>query len=88
MDYTRSRYIPALMNEKYKTKYSYAVNSIGLDRKDDTAYVNISLYEDFPNFSEIFQKNTDIYRRALEHFGFSKVKINISLLADDNSENK
>ena len=88
MDYTRSRYIPALMNEKYETKYSYAVHSIGLDRKDDTAYVNISLYEDFPNFSEIFQKNTGIYKRALGHFGFSKVEINISLLADDNSENK
>lgn len=68
MDYTRDRYIPALLEEKHKEKSSYKIKSINLNKKSDTECEMVfELFEDIQNFKEEFV-NMQIYKDVLRHF--------------------
>ncbi len=80
MDYTRSRYIPELLEEEHKSKYSYNIEKIELKRENDKVKVEITLFNPDKNFELSFKTNLNIYKKALEHFSFKDIEIKIDCI--------
>ena len=78
MDYTRDRYIPALLEERHKEKSSYKIKSINLNKISEAeCEIVFELFEDMPNFEEEFV-NMAIYKEVLRYFGYDlKIKIKL-----------
>lgn len=75
LDYTRDRYIQSLMQEKYKTVYSYRIKSFELMCNDGTLLIRANAYDVEDEMVEKFEKNFKLFQKVAKHFGIEKTEM-------------